>query len=66
MSEPVKKVTVNLPARTLERAMTITAKGITATLLEGLHEIDRRARRSALRGLKGRVRFELDLEETRR
>jgi hypothetical protein len=27
---------------------------------------DRQARRAALRGLKGRVRFELDLERTRR
>jgi len=66
MRERLKKVTVNLPARTLENAIRITGKGITPTIVEGLHELERRARRSALRALKGRVHFELDLEETRR
>ena len=62
----LKKVTVNLPVRTLENATRITGKGITPTIIEGLLELERRAKRSALRGLKGKVRFELDLEETRR
>jgi len=66
MSEPLRKVTVNLPVRVLEQAMKITGKGLTSTLVEGLTEIERRAKRSALRGLKGKVRFELVLEETRR
>jgi hypothetical protein len=62
----LRKVTVNLPAKSLENAMRITGKGLTPTLIEGLAEIERRAKRSALRGLKGKVRFELDLDETRR
>ncbi|HEY2388499.1 MAG TPA: hypothetical protein VGK30_16200 [Candidatus Binatia bacterium] len=62
----MKKVTVNLPVETLENATRLTGKGITPTILEGLHEIERRAKRSALRALKGKVRVELDLEETRR
>ena len=62
----MRKVTVNLPAKSLENAMRITGKGLTPTLIEGLAEIERRAKRSALRGLKGKVRFELDLNETRR
>lgn len=66
MRETVKKVTVNLPARTLENARRITGKGITPTIVEGLLELERRAKRSALRALRGKVRFELDLEETRR
>ena len=66
MRTPLKKVTVNLPARVLESATRLTGKGITPTILEGLQEIERRAKRSALRGLKGKVRFKLDLEETRR
>lgn len=66
MSEAVRKITVNLPAKTLETAMRITGKGLTPTLLEGLVEIEKRAKRSALRGLKGKVRFELLLDETRR
>jgi len=66
MNDRLKKVTVNLPARTLENAIKITGKGITPTIVEGLHELERRAKRSALRALKGRIRFALDLEETRR
>ena len=66
MAERARKVTVNLPEKTLETALRITGKGLTATLVEGLHELERRARRSALRSVRGKVRFELDLEETRR
>jgi len=66
MQGRVKKVTVNLPVRTLENALRITGKGITSTIVEGLHELERREKRSALRALKGRVHFDLDLEETRR
>ena len=66
MSAAVRKVTVNLPEDLLARAMRITGKGITETRLVGLHEVERRARRSALRRLKGKIRLELDLEETRR
>jgi hypothetical protein len=60
------KVTVTLPTDTLRRARTITGQGVTRTILAGLEALDRQARRSALRALKGRVRFELDLERTRR
>jgi hypothetical protein len=66
MAEPIKKVTVNLPARTLAAATRITGKGITSTIIEGLLELERRATRSALRSLKGKVRFDLNLEATRR
>jgi hypothetical protein len=66
MGGRLRKVTVNVPADTLEAAIRITGKGITPTIVEGLHEIERRARRSALRGLRGKVRFDLDLAETRR
>jgi hypothetical protein len=66
MAETIKKVTVNLPARVLQNALRITGKGITPTIVEGLHELERRSRRSALRALCGKVRFELDLEESRR
>ena len=66
MDERLKKVTVNLPVGILENATRITGRGITLTIIEGLQEIERRAKRSALRALKGKVRFQLDLEETRR
>ena len=57
---------MNLPGDLLDEAVRITAKGITPTIVEGLHEIQRRAKRSALRRLRGKVRFALDLEATRR
>jgi hypothetical protein len=66
MSEAAKKITANLPAKLLARAQKLTGKGITETLIAGLEELDRSQRRSALRALRGKVRLELDLEETRR
>ncbi len=65
MSDATKKVTVNLPEDLLDRAMASTGKGITQTLIEGLAELERREKRSALRRLRGRVAFDLDLDETR-
>jgi hypothetical protein len=62
----VRKVTVNVPADVLKEATRVTGKGITDTIVEGLLELRRREQRSALRRLKGKVRFELDLEGSRR
>jgi hypothetical protein len=66
MADAVKKITVNVPADVLERARKVTGRGITETIVEGLLELDRQRRRSALRALRGRVRFELDVDKTRR
>ena len=60
------KITVTLPAETLRRARTITGRGITDTIIAGREALERQERRSALRALKGRVRIDLDLEQTRR
>ena len=66
MASAVRKITVNVPAKILAEATRLTGKGVTATVIEGLTELSRREMRSVLRGLKGKVRFELDLAETRR
>lgn len=66
MSASVKKITVNLPVEALRKAQAITGQGITPTLIEALHELDRQRKRSALRALKGRIDFKLDLPRTRR
>jgi hypothetical protein len=66
MSERVKKITANIPASLLEQAQASTGLGITETIIAGLVELERSQKRSALRGLKGRVRFELKLKQTRR
>ena len=64
--ERLRKVTANIPQDILEHAQRLTGKGITLTLVEGLRALDRNARRSALRQLRGKVGFELDLQRTRR
>jgi Arc/MetJ family transcription regulator len=66
MIAAARKVTVNLPADLLADAQRITGLGITPTLVEALEELQRREKRSALRRLRGKVGFELDLEGTRR
>jgi rRNA-processing protein FCF1 len=65
MGEAVKKITANIPAKLLERAQHTTKLGITETLIAGLEELERSHKRSALRALRGRVRFDLDLEKSR-
>jgi hypothetical protein len=66
MVKAYKKITVNVPTETLESAIRATGKGITPTIVEGLLEIERRSKRSALRSLRGKVHFDLDLDRTRR
>jgi hypothetical protein len=65
MSE-ARKITVNLPRDALARAQRLTGKGVTATLVDALAALDRQAKRTALRQLRGKVSFDLDLERTRR
>ena len=60
-----QKVTANLPADVLQAAMKTTGQGITATLVAGLRELERKGKRSALRELRGKVRVDLDLDATR-
>jgi hypothetical protein len=60
MSRTAKKVTVNLPTDVLEKAQKITGQGITPTIIEGLRELERREQLSALRQLRGKVRFEAE------
>jgi hypothetical protein len=65
MSE-ARKITANLPREALARAQRLTGKGVTATLVDALAALDRESKRTALRRLRGKVSFELDLEKTRR
>jgi len=65
-SRATTKITVNVPSEVLEGARRATGKGITPTIVEGLQELQLRAKRSALRKLRGRIHFDLDLDATRR
>lgn len=66
MTEGVKKITANIPAKLLQQAQQSTGLGITETLVAGLEELERSRKRSALRMLRGKVRFALDLSKTRK
>ena len=66
MESKFRKVTVNLPADTLDRALSLTGRGITPTIVEGLQELERSAHRSALRALRGKIHLNLNLTRTRR
>lgn len=61
-----QKVTASLPRDLLARAQRLTSKGVTATLVEGLEALERESKRSALRKLRGKIRFDLDLETSRK
>lgn len=60
------KITVSVPEALLASARRITGQGVTATIVEALRELQRRDQRSALRKLRGKVAFSLELEATRR
>jgi hypothetical protein len=66
LGEPVKKITVNVPAKLLNNALESTGQGITETIIAGLIEIEKRERRQSLRLLRGKVAFDLNLDKTRK
>jgi hypothetical protein len=65
MTDAVRRITANIPADLLDEAMDTTGNGITATLVEGLELVRRtRAYRKAM-ALKGRIRLDIDIDESR-
>ena len=60
-----KRVTANLPADLLEKAMEATGKGITDTLVEGLRRIRQSGAFDKAQALRGRISLKIDLEESR-
>jgi len=60
-----KRITANLPEDLLVEAMSVTGKGITETLVDGLTLVRQtRAYRKAME-LKGKLKLNIDLEESR-
>ena len=59
------KVTVELPAELLARARKTTGEGITATIRRGLELVASARAQEQLRGLRGRVKFSIDLAALR-
>jgi len=60
-----RRITANLPEDLLDEAMSVTGKGITGTLVEGLDRLRRSAAYEKALALKGRLRLDIDLERSR-
>lgn len=65
MKPNTRKITINVPEEILKMATQVTGRGITETIIEGLQELEKREKRTALRDLRGKVKFLVDLEATR-
>ena len=61
----VKRVTVNLPGDLLRDAESVTGKGITETLIEGLQLLSRRRAAAKALALRGTLDLKIDLDQSR-
>jgi len=64
MSE-MRKITAFVPAKTLEAAQAYTGQGITETLRVALEKLARQRAYEQLRALRGKVKFDISLDELR-
>jgi hypothetical protein len=62
----MRKVTVMLPRDLVEKAKTASGLGLTPVIREGLEAVVRREAYEALRKMRGKVKFSIDLAELRR
>jgi hypothetical protein len=60
-----RHVTANLPVDLLDAAQDVTGKSITETLIEGLEQVQRRRFYERALKLRGKMRLEIDVEESR-
>jgi len=60
-----RRVTANLPEDLLQDAMEVTGKGITETLVEGLRLVRRARGYEKAMALRGKLRLQIDVEESR-
>ena len=65
MNLRLKKLTIQIPEDLLERATAASGQGITPTIRRGLELMAASAAYSKLRGLRGKVKFNVKLAELR-
>lgn len=63
--DKTRRVTANLPGDLLDDAMQVTGKGITGTLVTGLHLVRRTRAYTKAMALRGKIHLEIDLDESR-
>lgn len=61
----LRRITANLPEELLSEALSVTGKGITETLVEGLTLVRKRGAYAKAMNLRGKLRLEIDLETSR-
>ena len=65
MNKSTKRITANLSKELLVEATKITQKGITDTLIEGLHLIKRTSVYDLAQELKGKLNLDIDIGRSR-
>jgi hypothetical protein len=60
-----RRVTANLPEDLLRDAMEASGRGITETLVEGLRLVRRSRAHAKAMALRGKIRLDVDLDESR-
>ena len=61
----MRKITAYVPAKLLASAQAYTGEGVTETLRVALEKLSHQAFYDGLRALKGKVKFDIDLDELR-
>lgn len=64
-SNKIRRITANLPEDLLRQATQVTHAGITETLIEGLKLIKRTSAHEKAQALRGKLRLEIDIGESR-
>ncbi len=61
----IKRITANIPRDRLQMAMEVTGKGITETLIQGLDRVCRGGAFEQAVALRGRLKLDVDLDQSR-
>ena len=61
----LRKITVQVPKKLLEKAQAFTGEGVTETVREGLKRLVSVGAEAEARKLRGKVRFSMTLDELR-
>jgi hypothetical protein len=64
--EQTQKITAHIPVNVLREAQAATGKGITETIKMALSQLARAGAYEALRKMRGKVKFSIDLEDLRK
>jgi hypothetical protein len=63
--EQTQKITAHIPVHLLQEAQAATGKGITETLKIALNQLAHAGAYEALRKMRGKVKFTIDLDDLR-